>query len=308
MSTNFIIVRLLPSTPLTAKQFHEALSGLSITAYDRSIANPSPNVVIGENDTLIGQASGHVVAGTPLVVKPATATTPKQFESGIIQHIGINPNGVNVGKPVAVATAAIIVDLSSSYPEYPSPTAFDVRFDVERTDKSNNTTINIPVPEIDYNIICASFPLTLDSLTYAATNASTFTYIPEAPDSNLPSAAAYVKPSPAGLPPSFKDLYGAIDQVLKSGDHPTTAPSLENLTVPLTVAQSSEIASEIIYNRWINPPPTPPGPQDNSAEANLENMYTYPNNLNTVNSKDNTSQTWVRTTPASLTIWLTVAG
>ncbi len=57
-------------------------------------------------------------------------------------------------------------------------------------------------------------------------------------------------------PPDFYDLVAAVDKVLTMDPSPGAA-SLETQTGPLTSAQCNEIASELIYERYTDPPPDP---------------------------------------------------
>jgi hypothetical protein len=57
-------------------------------------------------------------------------------------------------------------------------------------------------------------------------------------------------------PPDFYDLVAAVDKVLAMDPSPGAA-SLETQTAPLTSAQCNEIASELIYERYTDPPPDP---------------------------------------------------
>src|ERR1700744_5646948 len=100
MSNSFIILRLLPSTPLSGPQFTSALENLTIRVYDRSVNNASPNIVTGDDDTYLGQASNLVDLALPLVPVPGTPTEPEHFANAIIQHLG-NIGGPSPGLPVA---------------------------------------------------------------------------------------------------------------------------------------------------------------------------------------------------------------
>jgi hypothetical protein len=64
---------------------------------------------------------------------------------------------------------------------------------------------------------------------------------------------------------------------------------LETMTDPLTVAQCSEIASEIMYERTTDPPPAPQLPNGNGIEL----FYDTSLNTNTVDGNSG-SPTWVR--------------
>ena len=295
MSNYFIILRLLPSTPITGAQFFDALQNLSIRVYDRSVNAASANVVTGDQDTYLGQASNFADIGLPLLPVPATATEPAHFQNAIIQHLG-NAGGPTPGLPVSVATAVVMITVDPTHQEYPSPTSFDVRYSIQRGNGTGNTPVNIPVTNIDYNIVCVQMNLSLNPFDYVAAAESSYIYIPPLPQPLPPDTAGYVAPSPPGEAPDFTNLSAAITKVL-TGDHPTRAPSLAAITQPLTIAQANEVASEIVYNRWINPPPVP-NPTSNAPELNLENMYTYPFNMKTVTSDDK-SQKWVGRRPNS---------
>jgi hypothetical protein len=65
--------------------------------------------------------------------------------------------------------------------------------------------------------------------------------------------------NPNGQPPDFDSLCRAINIVLQQ-DHPTPGDknannSLQTLTSPLTPSQASQIASEIVWNRNLDPLP-----------------------------------------------------
>lgn len=284
--TLFLILRVLPSTPVTGSEFSRALEGLTIRAYDRSVNNTSANPVTGEQDVFLGEASGVILAGTDMVTSPATRTTLARFQAGIIQHTSSR----GLSEPVSVATAVIIVTVATDHQEYPINSSFDVRFDVDRANAANSSRLDIPVPNIDYNISCSSFETSLNTTDYIAAAASSYIFISPVADSTLPDTAAYLKPGPAGLPPAFAPLQAAVNKVLEL-DHPLTAPSLLRITEPLSIAQCSQIASAIVYNRWLSPPPAPPDPDGDDIA--LENMYTSPANPLPMVAGDDKSQKWV---------------
>jgi hypothetical protein len=291
--TTIIIVRLLPSTPTDSASFTKALNNLTIIAYDRTVSNTSPDPVVGANDNQLGTATGVVATGDPLVVTPGS--NPPTFEQSIIQHLYYDPKNDPSNTPTlkSVATALIVVsDVPSTYAEYPATSDtgvnyFDVRFQIERNG------IAISDLTIEYNLFAIPLtnPILTDPLLWTAIDpltdqylfpTSAYVYLPPAPVADLDPNAAYLNPSQPGQPPNFGGLVTAINDVLKQ-DSPATAPSLAHLTEPLTIAQCGEIASEIIYNRVISPPPEPAG--------DLELLYTTPNNQGSP-PNSNQGQTW----------------
>lgn len=283
MTSTLIIARLLPSTPTDGTTFRAALQSLTITAWDRSVNNFSPNapntapdpITGGLIDYQLGQASALADAGAALNVT-TTAGIPS-FDKTIVQHYEVDtvtglPATDSSGNVLysAVATAIIVVTVPAGYKEYPTPTSFDVRFQIVRND------ITIPDQTVEYNIITSLMPSAptaqLTWFTHSLVTAgpppkfsvdytvptSALLYLPPASVGTLPANAGYINLGNAGQPPNFDDLVTAIDAVLAL-DSPSTATQLKSLTEPLSVAQCTEIAAEIIYNRVVNPPPKPGG-------------------------------------------------
>ena len=293
-----LVVRVLPDPPMDAGTFSRALKNLTITAWDRSVNNTSTDPVVGANDFKLGTASGvaNLDQSVDLNIIPGIDGGPPSFDFSIIQHWQNDPQIDPFGLPLpkAVATALIVVNTPPAYQEYPGPTAsgsrfFDVRFEVVRDG------INIPSLTIGYNIKSVFVPLPLPTKQadwtshLSATSVdyvfptSAYISIPPPPAGEIQTDAAFLNLGRAGQPPNFGPLAAAIDKVLAL-DSPVTARSLNALTEPLTKAQCEEIASEIVYNRIIDPPPEPGG--------NLEELYTVPDNKKSPPDSGQ-GQTWV---------------
>jgi hypothetical protein len=100
MAATLITVRLLPTTPTDGQTFRSALQSLSITAWDRSVNNFSPNAPNTTPDTItgglidyqLGQASALADAGVALNITTSTAGVTS-FDKTIIQHYAVDTNG-----------------------------------------------------------------------------------------------------------------------------------------------------------------------------------------------------------------------
>ena len=257
-------LRLLPNPPTDAQNFLRYLSGLQIRAFDRSVADPS-------EDVEIGNASGP--AASPFENLQISAN-PSALTPSIVVH----PDPRNPIQTTAVATAIIVVKddaATSQRPEFPDAPARDVRLEITR----GNTKIQREI--IDFNISGKNVQeLSNNPVDYMGLSISN----PSNPDFvNLPTGAYLFIPGPLasdtadpgpvitldpkGAPPEFGELVRGIDAVLAK-DHPppTTATSLAALAEPLTIPQAAEIAAELIWNRKVFPLPTPRIP--------LEDLYT----------------------------------
>jgi len=269
-----IVVRIVPAVPTDGDTFTEYLSGLSLTAYDRTVRDTSLDLVIGENDVSLGTASGLAPFGPSPILTVTPGSNPPSYDNSIVQH-----RDETALTARAAATALIVVNLDlTSYPEYADHTAFDVRMAVSR----NGVPVSMPLT-IEYNIIPSSVPdistapNTYDWVT-GTLPASLYTWIPPPPPSNNIASVNLGDPS---TPPNFYTLSAAVDKVLAL-DAPSSAPSLESLTLPLTIAQCSEIASEITYERHTDPPPEPtlpPGPSaPTGTKVDVGLLYTTTTN------------------------------
>jgi hypothetical protein len=316
MST-LIVVNIVPNVPTTGLVFQSYLDGLSVTANDRTVRDTSPDLQLGEQDVVLGTASGVVPLGTDSLgnetlpafqVQPGS--NPLAYERSIVQHytavttsspspIPGGPSGtVTTYLPLAAATALIVVNLDpKTYPEYANPTSFDVRIAYTRNLTPGKPPDPVAMPlTIEYNIIAYSMldatppasDITGNPNTYAwalQLPVSLYSWLPPPPPSA--SVASVVLGDPS-TPPNFFTLAAAINLVL-AADPPPGCTELEKMKDPLTVAQCSEIASEIMYERSTDPPPPPPIPSPFGIElfydTSLNQKLTDPSNSN--------SPTWV---------------
>jgi hypothetical protein len=92
--TFVIVVRIVPLVPTDGKTFRSFLENLTLTAYDRTVGDTSPDVVTGKKDVELGVASGLAPMGidqqTGQPIGPIIAITPgsnpPQYTNSIIQH------------------------------------------------------------------------------------------------------------------------------------------------------------------------------------------------------------------------------
>jgi hypothetical protein len=303
MST-IIVVRILPKTPTTGVLFTQYLQGLELSAFDRTVSNTSPDLETGALDDPLGTASGLPVLPPTVAslqalpgLTVAAGSNPPAYETSIIQHYAEDhpppPTGLPTFSSVAVATALIVVNVDpNTYSDYPTPTSFDVRMAVTR----NSNAVPVPV-EIEYNIIPTSLGAgnTINNATNTyswATGlaASLYVWVPAPLPSN---SIGFVPPGNSFTPPNFYTLAAAVDKVLAK-DSPLTATSLETLTVPLTIAQCGEIASELMYERVSDPPPdVPVVTEPFTSPTVLEQFYTSTLNQAQIPSGSSNSLTWV---------------
>ena len=93
MST-LIVVTIVPIVPTTGQDFHDNyLKGLSITAWDRTVRNTSPDLILGEQDVLLGTASGLGQLTTDTTGNQTLPTftvtpgsNPPAYDNSIVQH------------------------------------------------------------------------------------------------------------------------------------------------------------------------------------------------------------------------------
>ena len=242
---DLIILKIVPTRPTLAATFAQALRGLKITAYDINIQSLQ--------GIEIGSASGVPQPEEPLVITPEFP----RLETSIIQNYASHMGGPQSLK--SVATAVIVVDTAPGLPPRPF---YDLRFKIE----SNGLDLIDSI--IEHNVQ----PYHLEVLSqnqqdYIAMESDVYIRLP-ASNVNGETPIAFV-PLPAdGQPPAFRSLLGAINTVLSihaEGD----SHRLELSRDPLSVGQAKQIASSIIWNRSLNPPPKP-----RHAANGFEELYT----------------------------------
>ncbi|EXA32193.1 hypothetical protein FOVG_16565 [Fusarium oxysporum f. sp. pisi HDV247] len=284
MSLDLIIVRLLPNARTDAATFQNYIKGLEIHAYDQNISDVDANSdPTGAKEVPLGSASGVLTFNDGVswsdVAKAMTIDPPqpghkKKLPTGIIQHV---KKQLAVGQAKAVATAVIVVDIDGSHKEYPTSASYDVRLDIKRNG------VALEAPPIEWNASCYSVadlsPYPPDYMGIQDNPfvqpgwllmkvPSIYALILAAP-LPLPPGTAAVLLDQDGKPPPFGDLLKAVNLVLGNYDL-QAGTTLEELSTPLTEAQSREIAAEIVYNRAWLPLPLP--------ESELEDLYTSPDN------------------------------
>ena len=259
----YFLVRVIPSQAVSPEAFQTALSDLVITAYDLTVSTP-------DNDRTLGSASGLLsLPGIPLTIYDK----PWRLEPAIIQHIQAGPL-----TPYSVATAVIVIDglNITAGTEYPTPTSFDVRLQLSQKSGASTPTAVASDQYIDFNTLSATqHYLSNDPFDY--TSVSTDIYLTlDVPPSPLPSGVAILSLNRNGSAPQFNTLLSAVDSVL-SADVTSGAQSIEKTTTYLSAAQAQQIASELSYNRLLNPPPPAPYPTnsaDPSASPVFEDLFT----------------------------------
>ncbi|KAF2464646.1 insecticidal toxin complex protein [Lindgomyces ingoldianus] len=198
---------------------------------------------------------------------------PTRLKTSIIQHL--RPGTLDL---LSMATAVIVIDPTKidSAHEYPTPTSFDVRFEVKQ---SGPTTAFLHEDVVDFNVTPITRDLSIDRSDYMRAPTDIYLFL-EVPPTSLPDGSTLVSLPKDGRPPSFASLRDAIDAVLQK-DQTEGSPSLEEMVTFITTDQAHQIALELIYNRAIDPPPTAPLP---TADLNgvafpipvpsLEDLYT----------------------------------
>ncbi|HET8643222.1 MAG TPA: insecticidal toxin complex protein, partial [Pseudonocardiaceae bacterium] len=238
-----IIVRLRPSEPTTGAAFTNALSGLTISAYDLTFDDTVDGV-------LLGSASGVFTSST------VGDDTVDVENTGIIQHYTdvVFPSAQRF--PAAAATAVIVANPPGGHHEYPASDSFDLRLVLDRGGPIADHRI-----DVNAAVVNVSSPLSNDQNDYLAMAPSAYATIPAA---NL-GVGGHLDMPEDGTPPNFTALVQAVDAVLAldPADGQTLAQRDQ-----LTVAQARQIATELVWDRIVAPPPEEPRP--------LAEMYTSP--------------------------------
>lgn len=289
MSTTYILARIIPTRPVSPDTFRDALQNVTITAFDKTVHNAGVDRELGTARNLA--PTPDLTGPSPIVTPPLVLqSNPPGLEASIIQHL--RPISLTT---LSVATAVIVVDQAEIGDdlEYPTSTSFDVRLQISLTqDSSGHPRAVVRDQIVDFNIEPTKADLSTVQNDYAS--ASTDIYLPiDVLDEPLPNDTAVIFPNRDGMPPNFEVLRDAINKVLLK-DHPTGAPSVEGMTRFLTTAEAQQVASELIYNRSIDPPPTAPFPTANTGDSNpdniFEDIYTLLDDSSTV--KQETRDAW----------------
>lgn len=265
----YILVRIIPSNPVTPAAFRAALQNVTITAYDKSV-RPGADRTLGTASGLIGLPD---LTQNPAVLPPLVVrNNPWRFDNSIIQHLRSS-----FLTPLSVATAIIVVDNAQigNTLEYPTPTSFDISLKLTQQGGGSPTAI-VAESSIDFNIQAVTEDLSTAQFTYIQAPTDIYLTV-QVPSIALPNGTSVITLSRDGRPPNFDVLRVAINNVLDK-DRTIGAPSIEGMTKFLTAAQSQQIASELIYNRIIDPPPKAPLPTSSLATPIgipiFEDLYT----------------------------------
>ena len=240
-----LVIRILPTEPVSAADFTAALNGLKIEAFDLSFANL--------DGTSLGSAS--YLPPTSFPPSPGPNPTPTQDpNTRIVQHFRINPNSpFNPNDQTleffAVATAVIDIPVGTEY-----KTA-DVIL------KITSGTREIIHKQKYFNVPVKAGGMPALGAFQGLSETSLHLQIPISGQSLNP-LDAFVDVPIDGTPPNFEQLKIAIAKVLAKD--PSGAPAIS----ALTPKQARHIAYEIVWNRDIYPLPITP--------RNLEEMYTGP--------------------------------
>ncbi|OAR03095.1 hypothetical protein LLEC1_03148 [Akanthomyces lecanii] len=277
--SEFLIVRIIPTRPVTATAFRAALNKITITASDKTVFSAGNDRELGKASGLADEPTDTVAPVPPLKV---IAGEPPTLQPSIIQHFTIRNNVL--GEPelsmASTATAVIVINragLTQPDKEYPTPTSYDVSLAL--TQDSTEPTVASRQQVVDFNVRIASEHLDTDQLSYISRAAEVYLSI-DVPQAPLDSGTAIYAAAADGTPPSFTYMVKAIDNVLGK-DSPTGATSLEDMKVFLSTAQARQVAAELVNNRLLDPPPTAPYPSwdiklylKNNVKVFFEDMFT----------------------------------
>ena len=268
---DYILLRLLPTQPTSASDFTRDLQGLVITAYNVAAGTDDPDSIP------LGTASGvtpatstpdDIVSNLPeLVIHSAATTSPPQLETAIMQHVfPKTPDDLNAGKYASVATAVVLLNVSTEKLISPLSDLYIVKLALTR----NGVPIGDSIPEFSLSSISKETLSTLQTDYTGLIDGtdpsdgrkfSPYVFIPPAGASGTENAVALDAAS--RQPPLFSTLVDDIDHVLEQ--MATHSSKLEQRD-PLSVTQSRQIASALVSKSTHQPIPAPGMP--------LESMYT----------------------------------
>ena len=275
MAATYFLVRIIPSKLVAADVFQDALSNITITAFDKTVRTAGTDREIGSAK---GLAPGPNPNDNPPTVPPLELlSNPPRLATSILQHRRRNLVGVFQG--LSVATAVIVVKqehLTGTTPEYPTATSFDIRLQISLTSGTGNPRPVVRDQVVDFNIKTVTRALSAVQNDYTRAGTDIFLTI-DVPDEPLPSGTTVLFPNRDGKPPSFEVLRNAIDDVLEK-DHPDGAGSVQDMARFLSTAECQQIASELVNNRILDPPPAAPYPTSDTNGSNpsiiFEDLFT----------------------------------
>lgn len=266
---DFIVIRLVPPTPVDPVTFAAYLDKLTLKIYDVSYAHPDAGT-LGDPTPPLGQAvfnapTQHLSVPFPggiYLTYPAGTTIAQSYA------LQIAFGKVIAVDPVSVATA--VIALPAGLTEYVTP---DLRIVLERTGSA-------PVYDgsVYYDVQLLSAGAVPDPmLDYAGLAPSCYFTLPATTDPNV----AQLKFPSDGTAPSFDALSAAIDKVVAKDPGIANLVALVTANGPLSATQASNIAYEII---WGAQPPLPAPPEL------IDQMYTNPPNSGSANDANEQSR------------------
>lgn len=260
-----ILVRLVPMKPTDGATFSSSLTNLSIRAFDLSFGNSADGALIGQAQGAWVPNTGLNAVGPPF--NPANQRIVQHFREYMVP-VGPPPNLAPDRRLEAVATA--IIELNP-----PPATEFkttDLRLEIKQG------TQLVAYERLDFNVkVEPNAPISNNPMTYINVDPPAVVLTLPDPAVALDPNAVSVELPPDGSPPKFRPLRSAINAVL--AQDPGGGATLANRS-PLTVAQSRQVAREIMWNRQIAPPPERPN------NTRLEDMYTRPSTNRAMSEDD----------------------
>jgi hypothetical protein len=258
--SNVIILRLIPTKPVSVTEFDKWISNLTITAYDLTVQDTLGGVVVAtatniaatppadqplDLGVVVGSATTIVAAPPP---PPAVQLDPNIFldEPILSDPLALIP----VRAPVSTATAVLVMQSQSA--------RFDLRFEITRVPKTHLDKIADTI--VEYNLIPHS-EKSSDPNFYTDMTPDAYIRIPP-----LEPTAPNIRPTSNGQPPKFQDVFKAVNMVLTSDDSST----LDALTDALTFQQCTQIAANISWNRSAIPLSTV------DVKSGVGSLYTSP--------------------------------
>ncbi|SDZ49779.1 hypothetical protein SAMN05421684_5787 [Asanoa ishikariensis] len=239
-----IVIRLHPTQAIVGDDFTPYLTGLTIEAFDLTVASPLTGVSLGV---------ATYRAPTPT---PNDPFRPNQA-SDIVQHWAQGEPGFP-GQPdewKAVATAVLLLPAAAG----PEHTSRDLRLVIRRGTNDlvhRQLYFNVPVDPRATRPARRDFPdIDVTSL-----------YLALPPPGAGADSDDYVELPRDGSPPSYTDIRNAMEAVLAGDPGPGNPPALADLTP----VQARHIAYEIIWNQAFRPLPGPDDARD------LDAYYTLP--------------------------------
>ncbi len=249
-----VILRLLPTNPVTGADFTDYLNGLTIEVHELSLADPTGQ----------GPAAGSASYLAPVLPASPSADPLPQPDANtrITQHFSITPAGLGVFQRNMFAVATAVVEIPAPAPGGEHETA-DIRLVITRGGSE------ILHRRQYYNVPVSNAALPGDPNTFAGLD-------PVSLHLQLPGPGAATGPTVTvpedGGAPNYTQLRTAIEDVLN--DEPGNLAGIADLTLKA----ARHIAREITWDRGAFPLP--------ESDRSLESMFTGPHNADSDEERD----------------------